>query len=720
MDLLYFLKALYRKKWIILLLSLLATITAFLFLVNKKPLFESVAQFSTGFTSEKVKLVDGTSAVDLYTIDIKFDNVIETIKSPQVISRISYNLMLHDLLDSSKAYRKPGPDVTNSQLYKEVDRDTAKKILLTKLAKGEQLRTDIKNEIYLGEYLKLFKYDYLGLLKTFDANRVDRTDYLNIVYRSENPDLSAWVVNAAGNEFLNYYRNLNTQRTDTNSLRIKELLTSQKLKVDSLGEKLVQTKKLQGSIDPESLTTSAMGTVTELESTLAEQTGKYNEHSNRVSYLRTNLKSLQAQAAGSASTDEIVRLGNRKNDLVEELNRKGGNDAVLQKQINDLRSEIASKSSSGSSKSRIRDNIEKLTTEINEEEALMNASRTTIADYTSRIRKYRGMTNVDVSSGVKMDIIGTQLEIENKQLQNLMERNSQAEGLAKDDPTSNFIQTRIGQPAVRPESKKTLMKMILAGISVFFLSSVVFLFLQIFDSSVKTPVFFNRLSKLKASNVLNRLKLKGTSVSSIVIDEQLDKKEKQKNLFKNNIRKLRFELLKSNKQVFLFTSTQNQSGKSTVIEALAVSLLLSNKKVLIIDLNFANNSLTETLNANVFIEDISVKKISTSATSHEQLFILGCRSGNKTPSEALSDLDLNMLIDELKQKFDFILIEGAALNYYADSKELSQYAEGVFIVFSADSTITEVDTESMKFVSDMKEKNHGVILNKVLSENINS
>ena len=81
---------------------------------------------------------------------------------------------------------------------------------------------------------------------------------------------------------------------------------------------------------------------------------------------------------------------------------------------------------------------------------------------------------------------------------------------------------------------------------------------------------------------------------------------------------------------------------------------------------------------------------------------------------------MELLFESLKKEYDFILIEGAALNFYADSKELSQFAEGIFVVFAADSALTEIDNESMKFISELKEKNHGVILNKVLTENINS
>ena len=100
MDLIYFFKVLLRKKWIIGSLSFLAVVAAFFFLRNKKEVYKSQAQYSTGFTAEKVRLVDGSSGIDIYTADIKFNNAIETFKSPKVINAIAYKLLLHDLVES--------------------------------------------------------------------------------------------------------------------------------------------------------------------------------------------------------------------------------------------------------------------------------------------------------------------------------------------------------------------------------------------------------------------------------------------------------------------------------------------------------------------------------------------------------------------------------------------------------------------------------------------
>jgi Mrp family chromosome partitioning ATPase len=333
-----------------------------------------------------------------------------------------------------------------------------------------------------------------------------------------------------------------------------------------------------------------------------------------------------------------------------------------------------------------------------------------------------------IGSDVTIEGIKSKLDIENAQLGIVMEKYSQAEGLVKDDPTTNFIQTGIGQPALGPESKKTMLTMALSGMSMFFLTSVIFLLIEIFDTRVKTPTLFKKQVKLNVANILNNVPLKKTSEQEIVMNDFEGRKFSREILFKNNVRKLRHELLKSPHKIFLITSTQKKSGKTTVIEALAASLVLSKKKVLIIDLNFGNNTITQKHNPENLIQEVASsinynqplkeQKI-WSNTSQEGLSLIGCKEGNFTPSEALYNLDMNAFLKLLKDEFDFILIEGAALNDYADSQELASFAEEVFTVFSASSSISHADDKSIKFIATLGEKNKGTILNNVLKENIN-
>ncbi|MDQ6844898.1 MAG: Wzz/FepE/Etk N-terminal domain-containing protein [Bacteroidota bacterium] len=729
MDLLYFLRVLYRKKWIIFFLTFLALVAAFVFLLFKKPLYESVAQYSTGFTADKVKLTDGSSIADLYTADTKFDNVIETFKSPRVLGMISYKLLLNDLENPAKPYRHLTDKQKQSAIYKSVNKEAAMQILRNKISKGELLRSDDEAEKRLLELLKLYNYDYAGLTKYLFIVRVEKTDYLDIVFRSENPELSAWVVNAMGTEFLNYYQNLNFQRTEENVQNIKELEKLQAKKVDSLSNVLLAEKQSQGTIDPVSRSTSAMETVKDIEGKLAEEKSKYDEHYNRLQYLQNNLKTIQSATGNlSGNNSEVVKLMDKQHKLEADLIAKGGNDADLQRQIKDIRAEINQKSNSGVSKAKATEDISELQNKINEEDALMKAAQSTITDYNAKIRYYMGLTNVNPGSNVKIDVIRDKLDLEQKQLANIKDKLNQAEGLSKDDPTANFKRTLLGQPAVEPEPKKSIITMGISGVSMFFLSSFIFLFLEIFNASIKTPYGFEKLVKLKLISVINSIRLKSKNVSEIMLDEGNENPGSSENLYKNNIRKLRYELGVSGIKTFLFTSTQRKTGKSTIIEALAYSFLLNKKKVLIMDLNMHNNTLTQKFNANILIQDLSEKinpNLSlamqgvTGNTLMENLDIIGCKEGSLTPSEALFKLDMASLIRFLEEKYDFIFIEGSSLNNYADSKELVQYAGGVVSVFSAEYAVTQTDKSSIQFLQGLKEKNLGAVLNNVLPENLN-
>ena len=736
MDLIYFFKVLLRRKWYIITLSMIAIVAAFFLLLNKKQLYKSQAQYSTGFTAEKVRLADGSSGIDIYTADVKFNNVIETFKSPKVITRIMYKLLLHDLKEPEKAYVKLSKKDKESKKYKAVNIDTAIIILEDAVLKHQLLPSNNEEEQNLIKYFTLYNYDYESTLSRLLIERVGRTDYLNITFWSSNPYLSSLVVNLMGNEFLDYYKNLSSQRTEESAEGIKTMVTARQSTIDSLGKLLHIQKVRQGSIDPVSLSTNAMETVKELETRLAEEKSKQNEHFNRKKYLVERLNNLEvglSTSLSSSSSDEVIRLINKKNDLSAEIARKGGEDPILQRQINDLRLEITAKSSNiTSNKNNAGKNkeVDNVKMQISEEDALLNASNSTVADYTTRIRKYTGMANTaPVGSDVTIDGIKTKLDIENSLLSSISEKYYKAEGLAKDGPTQNFIQTGVGQPALDPESKKTFITMILSGVSMLFLSSVIFLIIEIFDPRVKTPTLFKKQVKLNLASVLNNIPLKKNSEQLIIATNYDGKKFEKEILYKNNMRKLRYEILKSPNKIFLITSTQKRVGKTSVIESLASSLLLSKKKVLLLDLNFGNNSVTQKFNPVAIINDLASNSCYDLKNQNfldiksyeglEGLSIIGCRSGNFTPSEVLQNIDLETFLNLAKAEFDYILIEGAALNDFADSRELVIYIDEVFTVFSAAAPVSEIDEKSIQFIISLGAKNKGAILNNVLLENIN-
>jgi hypothetical protein len=63
-------------------------------------------------------------------------------------------------------------------------------------------------------------------------------------------------------------------------------------------------------------------------------------------------------------------------------------------------------------------------------------------------------------------------------------------------------------------------------------------------------------------------------------------------------------------------------------------------------------------------------------------------------------------------------VEGAALNNHADSKELAAYVDGIIAVFSAKSSMGQVDKDSIQYLKETGDKFVGTVLNYVDENNM--
>ncbi|HYC28017.1 MAG TPA: hypothetical protein VEB42_04360, partial [Chitinophagaceae bacterium] len=108
----------------------------------------------------------------------------------------------------------------------------------------------------------------------------------------------------------------------------------------------------------------------------------------------------------------------------------------------------------------------------------------------------------------------------------------------------------------------------------------------------------------------------------------------------------------------------------------------------------------------------------TTVTNIPNVDLVGCEEGPYTPSEILPKNNLLENLRAVSERYDFIFIEGAALNNHADSKELSKYVDGIVSVFSVKSVIRQTDKESIHFLKGTGDKFVGAVLNGVEVENL--
>ncbi|HYE55369.1 MAG TPA: hypothetical protein VD996_11010, partial [Chitinophagaceae bacterium] len=410
-----------------------------------------------------------------------------------------------------------------------------------------------------------------------------------------------------------------------------------------------------------------------------------------------------------------------------QLAQKGGNDPVIQKQIDDNNKRILALSPSGTTGNRgerAQEKRDELMRKKFDLEAEIRAAQQNVQLYSSQKNQYDGLARSGGGNQVIATAYENELEILTNEYEYLKNRLQTAQDLNV-APDINFKQTLVGQPPVKPDPSKRTIIVAAAGIAMLVLSTLLIVLLDLVDGSLKTPSVFLRNTRLKLLSTINKVDLKKKDVAAF-FDPASPLKEKE-TTFLENLRKLRYEIETSGKKTFLFTSNKPKEGKSTIMEALANSFSRSKKKVLLIDSNFSNNSITRRFEAKPTLEQFSINGEKnplekfwniTSVTNIPNVDVVGCQEGNYTPSEVLPKNNLLENLPALSNHYDYIFIEGAALNNHADSKELSKYVDGIVSVFSSKSVLRQTDKESIHFLRKTGDKYVGAVLNGVEAENL--
>ena len=163
-----------------------------------------------------------------------------------------------------------------------------------------------------------------------------------------------------------------------------------------------------------------------------------------------------------------------------------------------------------------------------------------------------------------------------------------------------------------------------------------------------------------------------------------------------------------------------------MVASLAYALTLKSKKVLIIDTNFKNNTLTG-LSIKPFVDNPVANQVETLPTATRLGFdihmptvdIIGNKGGHNSPSELLSGVDFKRKMAHLGQNYDYIFLEAAALNKYSDARELVDFVEKVIPVFDATTALTSADDNGLQFLNSLGDQVLGGVLNKADMKNLN-
>ena len=153
---------------------------------------------------------------------------------------------------------------------------------------------------------------------------------------------------------------------------------------------------------------------------------------------------------------------------------------------------------------------------------------------------------------------------------------------------------------------------------------------------------------------------------------------------------LQFVIDSSKSNVLLFTSSMSGEGKSFLSLNIGSALALSGKKVIFLELDLRKPKLSESIGldinngyTNYAISDdvnFNIDKIIKPVSFSENCFIISSGPIPPNPSELLMGSKLESLIDKLKQRFDYVLIDCAPIGLVTDALTIERFSNLTFYV----------------------------------------
>jgi polysaccharide biosynthesis transport protein len=701
--------SLLRKYGYIIIIIVLTTIAASYFLVQNLPdEYISTTQVATGIVDASRHLLDkdNTPNAQQDQITREFSNLTEIIKLKKLIDNVSYQLIIHDL-SSPDPFRK-----LNHQ-FKNLSAPAIQHALLVyraKLKNGEPLSLYSRDESGLNQLLISMKYDERSIRKDLDVERDGESDFITITFVSENPQLSAFVVNALCKEFLDYYT-VNIKKNESNAEGfLSNLLDEKRNALNAKKNELQQYKIENGILNLDDQSKSIFAQILtytdkklQAEKDIASYEGAIKDVNDRF-----NPKDRKyIEATISQYNQAITNTEGQLRTLNDQYVRSGFNPSY-KPALDSLRKELSNQTNLSSDKYITnplvaKDNLvqKKLDLEISRDLASysvqsidrelknLNAQFARLVPFDATVKTYE--FDIDIASKEYLDVL-------NKYNQTNLQSNF----------SIKLLQVEPATPDVAQPSKKILL-IALSGIISLVLCLIVLFILFYLDDNIREPSALVSRTQLPLLGSLNMIHGFQPDLKRLWDVENRNKMRQ----FKELLRSIRFEIdqeLKGEK-VLAVTSLGFGEGKTLLATSLAYSYAAINKKVLLIDGNFNNPTISETIQPKLFVEDYFKNSLYIERDDNS-ISVLGNHGSDITLLEINDEKNIQGIFDELKLRFDIILIDLPPLDSLNQSKEWLLFSNKAIAVFEANKNISSSHWQYIDYLKSLNTKFAGWVLNK--------
>lgn len=725
-DLLSIFISLKRKWYFIVFIPLIAATLAFILTKGLKEQYVSFAQLSTGITSNNPINFE-EKRKNYLDINIEFSNLIQTLNSSRLLSQVTYRLILHDL-ENKIPFKQEKLNEYLSNASEHSFKEDHINFFKDKLAKNSILDAANVVDKKHKNIITSLQYDHLTLRKNLLLYRLNNTDYINISFKSESPELSAFVINTLLDELLNYF-NESTTLSSQETIQFYEKLVNDKKKY--LASKTFEIIKYseENNIHNREIENQSKVNINDLlQNERINELKNIREISLEIEILEDRLGALKKENAPDNSTNinqKILNIQKKINQLNSDYIESGQNDKNILDSISYYRHIYTELSVKNDNKENIGNtSVKGLNERISDLKLQLRISKSNLADFETRLSYKFSSSKNYAAIEEKLSDLNRERDLAENEYLRFQDKLNQV----KTSYLTNFNNIKItlkAQPADEPVNSRKILYPLLGYLGSLMIVIIFIVFIEILDTAIKNPRKFNELINMNLIGVLLNLKMLNNKFNYEY--NVFNSKNNDNSNFLEYLRKIRSDFEPFTKKLILITSLQQKQGKSFFIRNIAISLSNINKKVLIIDLNFKNNTISkfELTNKpqkyynpklinkiNLMKKDLNFDKFIYPIIK-ENVYMIGCDKIQNSPSEIFSNIDIKLLLTNLKTNFDYILIEGPALNEFSDSRELEKISDVVFSIISATSAMGQLDKNNLNYFKSINEKFKGFILNNV-------
>ena len=270
---------------------------------------------------------------------------------------------------------------------------------------------------------------------------------------------------------------------------------------------------------------------------------------------------------------------------------------------------------------------------------------------------------------------------------------------------------------ISPKSTTIMLIALLIGLA---LPVLVIIILQFFRYKIEGHDDVARLTKLPIIADVAIASNKAKGKADIVVHE--NQNNQMEEIFRSMRTNLQF-MLKEGQKVVLFTSSTSGEGKTFNAANLSVSFGLLGKKVILVGLDIRRPRLAELFGINDHkhgITNLLVKDNPTTEDLQEQILPSGVNKNldllmagpiPPNPAELIARNSLDIIINLLKERYDYIMIDTAPVGLVTDTLQVARVADASIYMCRADYTPKSSFNLINALANEKKFPNMAIVLN---------